>query len=109
MQSAYHSLGLVPALLAASLLVAGAGDAVAKLDKHETPASDPGVAVVRTTAALAPVGPPVLHVAPLIELRWLQVFGPPVESDDGEALDADALGPPPVPRIPTGPMYRRDI
>jgi len=56
--------------------------------------------------ALVPVTPPVLRVRPLIELRWSEIFGDRFEGAR-RAMDRGASFPPV--RLPTGPMYRRDI
>lgn len=59
-----------------------------------------------TADAAAPVTPPVLRVRPLIELRWAEIFGDGLEGAR-RAMDGGAAFPPV--RLPTGPMYRRDI
>ncbi|WP_405241526.1 hypothetical protein [Lentisalinibacter salinarum] len=61
-------------------------------------------------AAPTPVTPPVLRVRPLIELRWAEIFGDRIEGarrGAQRAMDRSAAFPPI--RLPTGPMYRRDI
>ncbi|WP_405222120.1 hypothetical protein [Lentisalinibacter sediminis] len=57
-------------------------------------------------AAPVTVSPPVLRIRPLIELRWAEIFGNRIE-EAARAMDRAAAFPPV--RLPTGPMYRRDI
>lgn len=97
-----------PRLLAACLaLVLAAGAAAARRDAPEIlfPVAPAGGADAATAAE--PGTPPVLRVQPLIELRWAEVFGDrfsalrETDEDDDAGL--------PSSRLPTGPMYRRDI
>jgi len=63
-------------------------------------------AYAEDATAPIPVTPPVLRVRSLIELRWAEIFGDRIEGAR-RAMDRAAAFPPV--RLPTGPMYRRDI
>lgn len=99
-----HSRRLLAACLA---LVLATGAAAARRDAPEILFPLPPAGVADAAAPTEPGTPPVLRVQPLIELRWAEVFGDRVgalgetSGDD----DADLL----PSRLPTGPMYRRDI
>jgi hypothetical protein len=99
-----QSLRLLAACLA---LVLAAGATAARRDAPEIlfPVPPAGVADAATPAE--PGTPPVLRVQPLIELRWAEVFGNRVSALSETAGHDDADMPPS--RLPTGPMYRRDI
>lgn len=94
-----------PALVIAALAsLPGAGEALA--NRHpETPSAE-RAASLQPPSSIEAANPPVLRVAPLIEQRWLEVFGDEPARHQAERIDA---GVPPLHRLPTGPMYRRDI
>ena len=95
-------------LLFACLTVAlTAGSAAAGRDAPEILFPVPPAGVTGAAASAAAGTPPVLRVQPLIELSWAEVFRDRVRTLR-EALDDDDEGLAPS-RLPSGPMYRRDI
>jgi hypothetical protein len=99
-----------PLALAAGLaLTLAAAQALATRDAPATLFPAPP-AYAADAAAPTPITPPVLRVRPLIELRWAEIFGSRIEGarrGAKQAMDRAAAFPPV--RLPTGPMYRRDI
>lgn len=95
-------------LLAACIaLTLAGGAAAARQDAPETLFPVPPSRVADAATPAEPGTPPVLRVQPLIELRWAEVFGDGVRAPHDTARDGDPGLPPS--RLPTGPMYRRDI
>jgi len=87
-------------------LTLAATPAAAKRDMPETLFPVAPASMTQAGSAPEPGTPPVLRVRPLIELRWAEIFSERlVESGDA----ADERATPPAVRLPTGPMYRRDI
>jgi len=100
-----HSLRDPLALAVGLALALAAAQALAARDRPA--ALFPAPPAHRPAAgAPTPVTPPVLRVRPLVELRRAEIFGDRTEATRPAMNRAAAF--PPV-RLPTGPMYRRDI
>ena len=94
-------------LVACLTLALAAGAAAARRDAPEILFPVPPASIADAARPAAAGTPPVLRVQPLIELRWAEVFGDRIRAfREGAGGDDEGLAPS---RLPTGPMYRRDI
>jgi hypothetical protein len=105
----YRLSSVLPTSVCALLLSTAAYALVDRADGRDP--ADPAAADDSGTVPATPhqyeaPAPPILRLEPLIELRWLEVFGTTMQRPAGRD---ESAAPPPTNHLPAGPMYRRDI